>query len=306
MAAGAGTGEHLSLLRTPAGDVRVLWRVLAFLLLAVAIALLTGLLLPAGMQGGAVGLLVGSLVAGWVLLASHHRRRPQALGFYLGRGALTDTAKGLGLGVLVALAVVVAMAAAGGLAWSSQPGSATGWLAEGGRAAAFLAVPAAAEEAFMRGYPLQALAQAWGPGWALLATSAAFGVLHLGNPDVTALAALNVAAAGAFLGVVYLRTASLWWATGAHLGWNWCHGFLADVPVSGLELIDAPLYEGRTAGPDWLGGGGFGPEGSALATVVVLGATMACWRAGWLGPAPAATAAGPLYLPTAPGSERES
>ena len=74
-----------------------------------------------------------------------------------------------------------------------------------------------------------------------------------------------------FLGVVYLKTASLWWATGAHLGWNWAHGFLADLPVSGLELVDAPLLEPVTGGPDWLSGGSFGPEGSVVSTLVLAG-----------------------------------
>jgi hypothetical protein len=80
------------------------------------------------------------------------------------------------------------------------------------------------------------------------------------------------------LGVIQLRTGSLWWATGAHLGWNWGSAYVADLPVSGLELFDAPYYEARVAGPDWLGGGAFGPEGSVLATAVLGGATWWCWR----------------------------
>jgi len=49
-------------------------------------------------------------------------------------------------------------------------------------------------------------------------------------------------------------------------------------------------------GPAWLGGGGFGPEGSVVATVVVLAATVLCWRARWLAPAPAVRAARPLAI----------
>ncbi len=81
----------------------------------------------------------------------------------------------------------------------------------------------------------------------------------------------NILVAGLFLGVVYLKTASLWWATGAHLGWNWAHGFLSDLPVSGLELVDTPLLEPTTQGPEWLSGGSFGPEGSILSTLILLG-----------------------------------
>jgi hypothetical protein len=163
-------------------------------------------------------------------------------------------------------------------------------------ALAFLALPAAAEEALLRGYPLQALAEVWGPRWALALTAGLFGLLHLGNPGVTTVGTLNVVVAGLFLGIVYLRTLSLWWATGAHLGWNWAHGYLADVPVSGLELLDAPLYEGVARGAPWLSGGSFGPEGSLVATLVVGVASVLCWRAAWLKPSASASAARPLAL----------
>lgn len=273
------------------------------MVLALLLATLAGVLLPPGLQGGALGLLAGSLLAGWTFLRLHGRP-PGALGFYLSPEGWRELLGGWGLGTLVALAVVGAMAAGGGLAWTREAGSAAGWLAEGGRAAALLALPAAAEEAFVRGYPLQALAEAWGAMWALVTTSALFGAMHLWNPEVTPLAALNVAVAGVFLGVVYLRTGSLWWATGAHLGWNWCHGFLADVPVSGLEVIDAPLYEGRAQGPSWLGGGGFGPEGSLVATVLLAAAAALCWRSARLGPGRAALAARPLAV-VGPGASTE-
>jgi len=53
--------------------------------------------------------------------------------------------------------------------------------------------------------------------------------------------------------------------------------------VSGLEIVDAPLLEPRTAGPAWLSGGAFGPEGSVLATVAVLAAAAWIWRTRLLG-----------------------
>ena len=283
------------LLRTGDGRLRLGWRLVLFLALTAAVAALVGAVLPAGLLTGSAALLVGSVVGGWALLALDGRP-PAALGFPLGRATLADSAGGLALGIVVALAVVGLMAAAGGLRWATEEGTPAAWLLGAGGALLFLALPAAAEEALLRGYPLQALAEAWGPWWALGLTAAVFGVLHLLNPRVTAIGTLNVAAAGVFLGIVYLRTASLWWATGAHLGWNWAHGYLADVPVSGLELMDAPLYEGLVLGPAWLGGGSFGPEGSLLATLVLAAACAGCWRAGWLSPSPGARAARPLAL----------
>jgi hypothetical protein len=239
---------------------------------------------------------VGATGAGAIALALDGRPAT-ALGFHVGRSALPEIGLGLLLGSVVAAVVVVLMATIGVLGWTTDEGTAATWLAGSASALLFLALPAAAEEALLRGYPIQAIAESRGPSAALLVTSGVFGALHLTNPGVTMVGVLNVTVAGAFLGVVYLKTLSLWWATSAHLGWNWLHGYLADVPVSGLELMDAPLYEGVVSGPTWLGGGAFGPEGS-LVTTVVLGAAIAvCWKAPWLRPAAAVLAARPLAAP---------
>jgi len=291
----SGRRELDRLLRTDHGRLRLGWRLSLFLALTIVVTAFVGALLPEGVLSGSIAFLAGGVAAGAAMLALEGRP-PAALGFHLDRGAVGESLAGLTLGTGIALTVVLLMAAAGGLRWSAQEGTLLGWLAGSAGALAFLAVPAAAEEALLRGYPLQALAEAWGPWWALGLTAVVFGWLHLRNPGVTVIGALNVGAAGVLLGVVYLRTASLWWATGAHLGWNWAHGYLADVPVSGLELLDAPLYEGVARGPAWLGGGGFGPEGSVVATVVMVAATVACWRARWLAPGPEAMSARPLAL----------
>ncbi len=277
------------------GRLRLGWRLLFFLVTATLVWLIVGMFLPAGILAGSAALLAGALVGGWATLALDGRS-PGALGFYAHPVAGREVTLGLGLGVVVAMVVVLLIAVFGGLRWSAQPGTAAAWMVGGASSMLFLTLPAAAEEALLRGYPLQALAEAWGPVTALLVTSIAFGAAHLGNPEVTGLGLANIAAAGLLLGVVYLRTGSLWWATGVHLGWNWGHGYLADVPVSGLELLDAPFYDGVAQGPNWLGGGGFGPEGSALATIVVLAATAACWWGPWLRPGEVALSTSPLAV----------
>lgn len=274
--------------------MRLGWRLLLYFAVAFAVAWAVGwMLVPLGLLGGTLTTLLGAWVAGVVCL-SLDGRGPGALGFHLAPSVPAEVARGGGLGVGLAVAVVGVMTVVGAVGWTRDAGTAGGWAVDALGAAALLAVPAAGEEALLRGYPLQALAEAWGAGWALGITSLAFGALHLSNPDVTALGAANTAAAGVFLGVVYLRTGSLWWATAAHLGWNWGIGYLADLPVSGLELMDAPLIEGVAHGPTWWSGGAFGPEGSVLATVGFLGAAAACWWGGWPRPERAALERRPL------------
>ncbi|MEX2467560.1 MAG: type II CAAX endopeptidase family protein [Gemmatimonadota bacterium] len=250
---------------------------MAFFVVTAFVAAAVGLLLPPSILGGSVALLMGGTIGGWMLLAVDGRP-PAALGFPVGRETAVELFVGTGLGTATALVAVALLTVAGGVVWSTEGGTVAGWLSAGAGALLFLVLPAAAEEVLLRGYLLQALAEAWGVGRALVLTSLVFALAHLGNPGITTLAVVNIGVAGLWLGVIWVRTGSLWWATGAHLGWNWGGAYVADLPVSGLELFDAPFYEARMVGPDWLGGGPFGPEGSVLATAVLGGATWWCGR----------------------------
>lgn len=240
-------------------------------------------------------MLLGGLLAGWALLALDGRR-PGALGFHLGRRLGVESLAGWGIGSLAALATAGTMWLAGGIEIRGEPGTVVGWVVAGAGALWLFLLPAAAEEVVFRGYPLQALAESWGPGVAVAATSVGFGVVHLANPEVGWIGAVNVALAGAWLGTLLLRTGSLWWATAAHLGWNWGHGFLADLPVSGLDLVDAPGVAASPKGPGWVSGAGFGAEGSVAATAVLLGLTAWTWSSETLRPSAAVREAGPLAL----------
>lgn len=271
-----------------------MWRLALFALLLAAFGLVIGALLaPPGIQGMSAALLGGSVAAGWAVLALDDRS-PGALGFHVGPTAPLEVGGGLAVGSGVALLAVAAMAAAGAVWWSGEPGTVGGYLGGTAAALAWFFLPAAAEEALFRGYPLQALAESWGRGTALLATSAAFGLAHVGNPGADWIGAFNTGAAGLFLGGLYLRTESLWWPTGAHVGWNWAHGWIADVPVSGMETMDAPWVEAHLRGPEWLSGGAFGPEGSVLTTAVALGAAAWVWKTPRLGPGPGTEEVEPL------------
>lgn len=294
--------RHLVL--TAEGRVRLVWRLLLWFGVSAFVGGVMGVLVSSwGLVATASGTLLGAWVAGAVTL-SLDGRGPGAMGFYLSRSVPREASSGLALGVGLAVGVVGVLTLSGGLAWSRDPGTLGGWFGAGLGSLALLAIPAASEEALLRGYPLQALTEAWGPVWGLAFTSLAFGALHLANPGVTMIGAGTTAAAGLFLGAVYLRTGSLWWSTAVHLGWNWGIGFLADLPVSGLELIDAPLIAGSVHGPAWLSGGSFGPEGSVVALAGFASAAAVCWWGPWLGPEPSAMACDPLAPIGAVGLDR--
>ena len=147
---------------------------------------------------------------------------------------------------------------------------------------------AVGEELMLRGVILRQLAAGTRPWIAVALTGVTFGLMHLLNPDASAIAAVNVALVGVAFGVLALRT-SLWASIGAHVAWNWLEGFFYGQPVSGIRSGHA-LFLGAVHDRGFFFGGEFGPEASGLTTVVLVLATLvaALWpRRPLVTPAPA-------------------
>ncbi len=225
--------------------------------------------------------LSAAVVAGWVMLALIDRRPSGALGYAADPVAPRDSGAGFALGgVAIALAVGV-LTVAGTVRWVADSGTWPEYVAALGQALLLFTVAAAAEEAMFRGYAFQALVQGIGAWPTVLATSALFAAAHLWNPNVDAVGLANIFLAGVMLGWAYLRTRSLWFATGVHVGWNWTMSALLDFPVSGL-VRDTPLYDVASVGPAWMTGGSFGPEASVVGTVVIILLLALFLRAPWI------------------------
>jgi uncharacterized protein len=133
-----------------------------------------------------------------------------------------------------------------------------------------LLVAGLAEEVIFRGYPFQRLIDGVGPVMATLIASAVFAFRHLGNPDSSLASTLVTVLAGWLFAIAYLRTRALWLPWGLHFAWNASMGILFGLPISGLRMF-SPVISTNPHGPLWLTGDGYGPEGSAVAAVVLLG-----------------------------------
>jgi uncharacterized protein len=274
------------------------WRILSYLLLAglltvVGQAALGLVEAPATPLPGIVLALAAALLAAWPFMARIERLPFQALGFHARPVALRESGSGMAWGALLLLAVVALLALSGAVGWREDAGTVPGYVGVLLSTLLFFGVAAAWEEVIFRGYAFQVLVE-WVGGWpAAIVASLLFAGLHAANPGVGPLALANIFLAGVLLSAAYLRTRSLWFVTGLHLGWNWTMATLLDLPVSGL-VFDTPLYEGVVGGPEWWTGGDFGPEAGVAATLVLLGGTVLVWRTGWLRPSPALTRTGTI------------
>jgi membrane protease YdiL (CAAX protease family) len=135
------------------------------------------------------------------------------------------------------------------------------------------------EEWIIRGYIYHTLRERWRPWISALGSSLLFALLHAGNPDVSGIALLNIVLAGMVLAALVERTGSLWSASLAHGAWNFAVACLLSVPVSGIRLFH--LLNVTITGDTDLTGGGFGPEGSALLTLIGIPLTAFLWRGMW-------------------------
>jgi len=258
-----------------AGELRALWRLLLFVAVCIVVIGLVAGLQPllqrltglSAAAAGSAGALAAALAGGWLLLVTIDRRSPGALGFAFTGAVPRELALGLAITGGALAVCVAALALAGEVRWTRDAGSAGGYAWALVRDLGLWGVAAAAEESLFRGYPFQVLVQGIGAAPATLLLSAGFALAHRNNPNVDALALLNIFLAGVLLSLAYLRTRSLWFATAVHVGWNWTMGTVLALPVSGLVLVNTPLYDAHAAGPAWLTGGSFGPEGGVVASV---------------------------------------
>lgn len=175
-------------------------------------------------------------------------------------------ARGLLIGAVPALAALL-LSIIAGARWQPDAGGIADYAGQVGLTLVVLAPAALAEEVVFRGLPLVVVAAAIDRRFAIVVTSVLFGLAHVTNPNVSALAVVNIALAGVFLAVAFYTPGGMWAAWGAHLGWN---GMLAalDAPVSGLPFL-IPLIDYDPDGPAWLTGGSFGPEGGLFATLAL-------------------------------------
>jgi membrane protease YdiL (CAAX protease family) len=180
------------------------------------------------------------------------------------KGALGEYGVGFVLGGLMVCLSVAAIAALGGLsAIAMAPTS-------------FIVLPllmhitvGVIEEMLLRGIFFRVLQETIGSWLALLASGLVFGAMHLINDNVTVLGIADIAVAGVFFAAAFMLTGRLWLCAALHAGWNFVQDGIFSLAVSGHQVKNG-LLTTQLSGPDWLTGGAFGIEGSAVDLALVL------------------------------------
>ena len=177
-----------------------------------------------------------------------------------GAGALTESAGGAGLGVLLGL---LTLAPLWGLGIYRIEG--TGDSLPLLKQIPEMALVSMFEEVLMRGVIFRIAEQAWGSKRALLLSTAAFVAGHLPG-EISVMGVLVTAAASLAFTAAYQLSRRLWFPIGMHFAWNYLFSAVFSVPVSGHEAKG--WLHGSMRGPEWLSGGAYGVEASAVALLV--------------------------------------
>ncbi len=183
---------------------------------------------------------------------------------------------------------VVLMALAAGLLWSV---GAVSWELDPARSCRTvslrlmtLTLLAVWEENLFRGFVFQRLLDGIGVWPTQVLLSLFFSLAHWSNPGMHGVtkfwASLGIALAAVLLGLAYIRTRSLAFPIGIHLGWNWFQGNILGFSVSGNTQPGwiQPHFHGKA---EWVSGGSFGPEASVFGVASLVLGVFLVWK--WKG-----------------------
>ena len=125
------------------------------------------------------------------------------------------------------------------------------------------------EEILSRGYMMSALKTTRNKWVIFFLPAVVFGLLHLMNPSVGVLPVVNIALVGVLFGYMVVKTGDIWMPIGFHITWNFFQGNIFGFQVSG-NAYDVSVLSTPSAGSSLINGGGFGPEGGLVVTLIAL------------------------------------
>ena len=102
----------------------------------------------------------------------------------------------------------------------------------------------------------------------VILVSVLFSFFHIFNPNINIVGLVNVAIAGIFFSLIYLKSNSIFLTSFIHAFWNFSIGCLLGSNISGIKVISILEYVPKK--PFYLSGGDFGFEGSLITSLFFL------------------------------------
>ncbi len=194
------------------------------------------------------------------------------------RGAAAELVAGCAIGAAAVVAVLAIVYASGGY----HPVALNRWSLAIALPLAEMAFVGVFEEVLCRGIIFRIVEQSFGSRAALAISALLFGLAHIPGGSMGALAFVVTVVAGLLFSAAFMLTRRLWLCIGIHSAWNYTLGSIFSISVSGRPAQG--LVNGTLSGPEWITGGMYGLEGSAI-TLAVLGLLAAvllrqAWRNG--------------------------
>ena len=285
--------------KNPFGHLRAGWRMLAYLFVVALIATPTNFALHAirnSIPGGRgihspriiilyIGMVSAFILASYVTLKWLDKRPFRLLGLWFSPGWFREYSIGLGFGFGPITIIFLLLWITGHVDVSRGTWDISLiWFLS--KMLILFAFAGALEELMLRGYLFQAFIEGSNKWIAVFILSIVFSVMHMFNPNWSAMGALIIFLAGLELGVAYIKTRSLWLPIGMHMAWNWSQGPLWGMNVSGTTMENSFLVS-FPQGSEFWSGGEFGAEGSIFAAVVSIFVIWYIWRAEWIKPSDA-------------------
>jgi membrane protease YdiL (CAAX protease family) len=218
-----------------------------------------------------IGLFSLSIAALWLWMQIYEERSFWTVGLTKS-GWFKKYLSGFGLGILMLGCTIGMMAIWGGIQFEADSLMPTGedailpvilflfgFIIQGG-----------SEEILIRGWQFQVISVRYKPWIGAVVSSLVFALLHGLNNGINAIAILNLLFFSALLILIVLKDGNLWSACGWHSSWNWAMGSVLGLDVSGNHSRGGVFVDLKTAGPEILSGGEFGPEASIVTSIVLL------------------------------------
>ncbi|MFR6860494.1 CPBP family intramembrane glutamic endopeptidase [Streptococcus pneumoniae] len=218
-------------------------------------------------------LILGLLAFGFILNTVFRwtrkvEKRPiRTLGFYR-ENFLSNLLKGFSLGLALFLLTLLGLVALGQYRLDSI------YLDTYSLAFTLFTIPfwilqGTAEELVTRAWLIPQLAKRTNLKVAIIISSSLFTLLHLGNPGITFLSAIDLFLFGVAMSLYLLKTDTIWGIGGIHGAWNFAQGNLFGVLVSGQSSGTSIMKFTPQGNQDWLSGGSFGIEGSIVSSIIL-------------------------------------